>query len=176
MHARRRRRFRTWLNDARRPRDRERCIGELLTLDRLMILGAGTAAALKLVAVALPPNDPPLTALVGDRVALRFLAIWTVGAVPIAIAMPLVRGRFFGRMWQDPRFAYVIPRWLVRLMAGAVIGGVAASIVAAVLIDYRIFWLAASESLAGGSFCAGAWLRLRHPSDAEWGTHWWPRI
>ncbi len=141
-----------------------------------MILGAGTAAALKLVAVALPPNDPPLTALVGDRVALRFLAIWTVGAVPIAIAMPLVRGRFFGRMWQDPRFAYVIPRWLVRLMAGAVIGGVAASIVAAVLIDYRIFWLAASESLAGGSFCAGAWLRLRHPSDAEWGTHWWPRI
>jgi hypothetical protein len=158
------------------PRSRCRHIGELLTFDRLTILGAATAAAVKLVAVALPPSDPALTALVGDRGALTFLAIWTLGAIPVAIAMPLVRGRFFGRMWQDPRLAFVIPRWLVRLVAGAILGGVAASITVAVLIDYRISWLAASESLAGGGFCAGAWLRLRHRPDAEWGSRCWPRI
>jgi hypothetical protein len=96
-------------------------------MDRSIILGAATVAAVKLVAVALPPSDAAPTALVGDRAGLTFLAIGTIGATPVAIAMPLIRGRFFRRIWQAPRLAYVIPRWLVRLMAAAILCGVAVS-------------------------------------------------
>ena len=86
-----------------------RSVGELLALDRLLILGAASAAAIGLVQVALLPTDPALTLLVADRVSLTFLAIGTLGAVPLAFAMPLVRGRFFGRMWRGPRLAFILP-------------------------------------------------------------------
>jgi hypothetical protein len=96
--------------------------------------------------------------------ALRFFGIWTLGSLPLAFFMPRVRANFFGRSWHVPSQAYVMPRWIIRLAIGALLGQIVGLLLYAVIWNLRVFWIAASDTLILVAFCAGAWRRLsQHP-------------
>ena len=131
------------------------------------------ASAATVLVSSVPVRDEHLMALVSGALQLAFLSLWTLGAIPLAFAMPRLRASFFGRTWRVPSDAFLLPRWIIRFVIGAIIGQVAGLLVVAVVRDYRLFWFAGSLTLVGAAFCAGARGRLKNRPYAEFTMSWW---
>lgn len=106
------------------------------------------------------------------RVPMAFILIWTLGSMPIAFFMPRMRAGFFGRIWRVPATAYVVPRWMVRLLVGMTVGSAGGFFALAVLRDQRFYGLALSAALLAAAFIAGAWRRLGTPEKADFEMRW----
>lgn len=153
-----------------------------MKLDRLVILVALVTAAMGVVTSLSVPEEMQLTRIVRDSTVLTFLSIWTLASLPLAFAMPRLRVSFFGRIgrtWRLPSETYLLPRWIVRLVLGSLLGQVAAALVLAILQDPRIFWFAGSSALLSAAFSAGAWRRLKKYPRTEFNMpfsmFWWLR-
>lgn len=105
-----------------------------------------------------------------------FLAIAILIGMPIAFAIPSLRASFMGQFWKVPSTAYVIPRGVLRVFAGMVVGQAIAFLALGLWRDDRFLWLFAQQFLIGGAFCIGAWLRFRRPPTSEFVMRWWPRF
>ncbi|MHB1037056.1 MAG: hypothetical protein ACYC35_20525 [Pirellulales bacterium] len=113
-----------------------------------------------------------LTALVSDDVGLAFFSAWTLAAIPLAFAMSRLRASFFGRAWRVPSHTFVLPRAVVRLCIGVIIGQLVGFLLLASARDHRLFWLAGSTTLIGAAFCAGARGRLKKRPSTEFTMPW----
>ncbi len=80
-----------------------------------------------------------------------------------------------GPHWGVPRSAYLLPRWIVWLGIGTLLGNAVGSAFAAVVYNSQLFWLSASAAVLFGFFCAGAWRRLRQPASGEFTVSFWGR-
>jgi hypothetical protein len=140
-----------------------------------MVLMAIATLGIELLLVA-DPFAMDLVTLAGDELAQTFLAISTAVAIPVAYVMPRLRVSLLGQIWRVPSSTYLLPRSAVLICICTMLGQVIALLLWAVIGHDYLLWLAASSSLVGGAFCAGAWQRLsRHPST-EFSMRWWPRI
>lgn len=140
--------------------------------DRVVIVLALAMAAIVIGGTLLVPGDTGIPELVNDPIGLMFFGVWTIGALPIAFAMPRLRAAFFGQL-HVPSRAYLLPRWLLRLDLGLICGLVLGYFTLAVLRDHRLFWLVGSMAAIAAAFWAGARPRLRKPYEPEWAVPYW---
>jgi hypothetical protein len=134
-------------------------------IDKFTVFVALASAALAIVAALLLPGDMSIARIVDGNEALTWLGMWTLGALPIAFAMPRVRGAFFGRLRRLPSHAYVMPLWMVRLSIGTLIGQLAGCVVLAVALDHRLFWFAGAIASVGIVLWFSARPRLRERAE-----------
>ena len=151
-------------------------MSKTVKLDRFAVLVALVTAAMVLASSVWTPAGMQVTKFVEGTLDRVFLCIGTLGALPLAFAMPRLRASFYGRMWRVPSSTYVLPRWIVRFGIGGTFGQVVGFFVLAIAQDHSIFWLVGSTALVCGAFCAGAWPRLKKDPRAEFTMRWWPRM
>jgi hypothetical protein len=132
------------------------------------------------VLILMPPSPAEEEALAilvsGNSYFPWFLAFAALVGMPLAFAVPSLRASFMGRSWKVPSTAYVIPRAILRLLAGMIAGQAIATLTLALWRDQRLLWLLPLHFLVGGAFCLGAWRRLRKPASTEFTMRWWPPL
>lgn len=140
-------------------------VGRMTKPIPLFIIVGLLATTLTLVSWKYATADSQLPQFLTDGPALWFLAFWTLSALPLVFWMPRIRASFFGRSWQVPSRAYVLPTWIVGLVTAFAWGHVLAMLVLAALDDSRALSLFGSSLLVATAFTAGALPRLRRPRE-----------
>ena len=150
-----------------------------VNVDQLAVFAALLSTGATLVS-AFGEAETPF--LVQSRAGILLLFLWTVVCIPVAFWLPRVQTGLLGRMagWHVPSHTYLIPRWLVRLCIGCLVGQFIGVILWALLNDLRVLWFASSIVVLGAAFLAGAWRRLTELPCTEFtmplpGWHLWQK-
>ncbi|MCH5375027.1 MAG: hypothetical protein JJ992_13710 [Planctomycetes bacterium] len=92
---------------------------------------------------------------------------FTVLAMPFAYWLPIVRASFLGSMWHVPSQTFLLPRFLVCLIATSMIGVAIGSGLLGVWEDRRYLILGFGHMAAAVMFTISAARRFRHHPMAE---------
>lgn len=132
-----------------------------MTKTRALVLGVFPAATAFTVTWALcAPPELAVQRLVDNKLGVKFLGFWTLGAMAIAFWMPRARARFFVPASHLPSDTYCLPVSIVRICSPFAAGSVLGLFLLAIIQDVRILWLAGSCLVTTVAFWAGARQRL----------------
>jgi hypothetical protein len=137
-----------------------------IKIDWLVLFGALLSTGAVSISLFGAAETP---ALVRSPAEIVLLILVIVVSLPFVYWMPRIQVGRFGQLagWHVPARTYLLPRWVVRLCIGCVIGQLVGAILWALLKDPRILWLAGVVLISGVAFVAGAWQRMVGPRSAE---------
>jgi len=117
-----------------------------------------------------------LTEFLEDPIGIAGLCLFTLFSIPMVYSMSRVKARFFSGQWRVPAETYALPRWVIRISLGGLIGQAAGFLVLAAIHDMRYLWYFGMLTLLSLVFYLGAGGRLKTHPGTEFNMHYLPGL
>lgn len=118
-------------------------------------------AVVVIVTAFCAPAGLEMTSLVSNPSHIASFGVWTIASLPLAFAMPL----FTRAIFMQSSYEYILPRWSLPLLLGAIVGQIIGCAVLAILLrDVRYLWFVVSFTIICIGFGAGVRRRLTKPA------------